>query len=182
MDDEDVICIACDRIGRLNTFGFQQHMLDNEHFVCMRMIKPMELYCSYCGDYRYFEEFDRMIGNKRPWSQTTISTHSGQREDVVDANGKKLSTTTYNYKGICNMGSTCFMSSVLQVLMRNPVIRSAFNGIEFENCIKNGNAETTTESSSATGNSLADETTSASTAASLPHGIPTEHSVFQFHT
>lgn len=72
-----------------------------EHFLAVDVIHK-ELFCFRCGDYQYHSSFDRLLGHLRPGKL------GGPR-------GGRVSPP-----GIVNMGSTCFMSSVLQLLMVSP--------------------------------------------------------------
>lgn len=127
--DHDIACVECGHTGDLRSYLFQRHLLDNQHFICLRLKHPVELYCSFCGDFRYSEKFDALIGAKRKLSLSTTATTTCSLGEVQR---NKLCLP----KGICNMGSTCFLGSVLQVFMRNSVVRYAFRDKSFDNCTK----------------------------------------------
>ena len=44
---------------------FLQHLIERNHYLCLRFKDPVELFCSYCGDFQYCKEFDNLIGKKR---------------------------------------------------------------------------------------------------------------------
>lgn len=78
-----------------------QHFQETNHslFIYSRESRN-ELYCSLCNDFQYDQLFDSLSTPLTTSKQTIINR-------VV---------------GMVNMGSTCFLSSVLQVLLFNPIL------------------------------------------------------------
>ena len=109
----DMICIECKLSGLSTDPKFRQHFLSNQHFVLARIKQPFELYCCHCADYQYSDFYDRLIGRKR----------AGRANSAVESlRSKKLIYDRPKPRAIVNMGSTCFMGSVLQVMINNSVI------------------------------------------------------------
>lgn len=102
----DTICIQCGLSGSFSDTKFRKHFLMEQHYVYVRIVQPIELYCCHCGDFQYSDYFDQLISRKRTRS-------------VVTADSQKLKKILIDRpqpRAIVNMGATCFMSSVLQVL------------------------------------------------------------------
>jgi Ubiquitin carboxyl-terminal hydrolase len=111
--DHDMICVECGLSGSFKDNTFRRHFLSHRHFVYARVKQPFELYCCHCGDYQYSDYFDHLIGRKR--LRKTLSTVESQRS-------KKIMVERPQPRAIVNMGATCFMGSVLQVMINNSVI------------------------------------------------------------
>ena len=109
----DMICVECKLSGLSTDPKFRQHFLSNQHFVLARIKHPFELYCCHCADYQYSDFYDQLIGRKR----------AGRANSAVESlRSKKLIYDRPKPRAIVNMGSTCFMGSVLQVMINNSVI------------------------------------------------------------
>lgn len=113
---DDSVCVKCDFVGELRSYEFQKHLLDYQHHLCVRIKQPIELYCSDCGDYQYNENFDIFIGKKR------LISNQLNDNPTMKSPAKKICQSV----GICNMGSTCFMGSVLQLIKHNVLIKRYF--------------------------------------------------------
>lgn len=111
--DHDMICVECGLSGYFKDNTFRRHFLSHQHFIYARVKQPFELYCCHCGDYQYSDYFDHLIGRKR--LRKTLSTLESQRS-------KKMMVERPQPRAIVNMGATCFMGSVLQVMINNSVI------------------------------------------------------------
>ena len=109
----DMMCIECLVSGCSHDMNFRQHFLTEQHYIFVRTVQPIELYCCHCGDYQYSKSFDDLIGRKR--------LRNGNNEQEIERL-KSLMLGRRAPRGIVNMGSTCFMGSVLQVLLNNPVV------------------------------------------------------------
>ena len=109
----DMMCIECRVSGSSQDLTFRQHFLTEQHYIFVRTVQPIELYCCHCGDYQYSKSFDELIGRKR--------LRNGNNEQEMERL-KSLMLGRRSPRGIVNMGSTCFMGSVLQVLLNNPVV------------------------------------------------------------
>lgn len=109
----DLMCIECHASGSSEDMKFRQHFLNEQHYILVRTISPIELYCCHCGDYQYSESFDDLVGRKR--------SKKGQNGKDMESL-KAMMLDRRQPRGIVNMGSTCFMGSVLQVLLNNPVV------------------------------------------------------------
>ena len=109
----DMICIECGQSGVSNDAKFRGHFLSHQHFLYARIQKPFELYCCHCGDYQYSDYFDQLIGRRR--DKRSLST-------VECRNSKRIMIDRPPPRAIVNMGATCFMGSVLQIMINNSVI------------------------------------------------------------
>lgn len=122
----DTICIDCGLSGSFSDAKFRKHFLMEQHYVYVRIIEPVELYCCHCGDFQYSDYFDQLISRKR--ARSTVTAESQKL--------KKILIDRPQPRAIVNMGATCFMSSVLQALINNSVVlfsrqmQQSKNGLE----------------------------------------------------
>jgi hypothetical protein len=107
-------CLDCDFVGSFKDSSLKRHLSAFDHHFAMRCNNPHELYCFKCQDFQFSSVFDRYCKKKR--SRSTLLQASMSKR-VGNGGGKYA-----QIKGLCNMGATCFMSSVLQVLMKNSVL------------------------------------------------------------
>lgn len=122
----------------------QSHTSDTNHNLYLRPgdASTVELYCGKCGDFQYSSLFDCSVGKKRDYSNCfnsepkAISTSNVQitSESTLTTNTandnknrfkRALRHRTKPSRGICNMGATCFMSVVLQIIFHMSLITSS---------------------------------------------------------
>jgi ubiquitin carboxyl-terminal hydrolase 22/27/51 len=106
-------CTRCSRLGSLTDIDFINHFDAMKHNVAVRVVAN-ELYCVTCRDYQYHSEFDRRLGKRRR------ATESSSERLVLPSRSPGL------LRGVVNMGNTCFLSSVLQVLLHSEILTRYF--------------------------------------------------------
>jgi hypothetical protein len=107
------LCSACKfHAPSIHDARLRDHANQYKHFVYIRNSLPSELYCFECRDFQFSSVFDRYQNRKRP------------KKHVEDDHQGGSVVHKRQIKGLCNMGATCYMSSVLQVLMNNLVLTS----------------------------------------------------------
>lgn len=110
------VCLQCDRVGSLEEIKLGGCVRER-HAGCVRFVFPFELYCLSCCDYQFSSKFDDLV------SRTRIGFLTNDRGSTnVSEQETQESVLPYITKGIINMGATCFMSSILQVLLHNPLV------------------------------------------------------------
>lgn len=107
-------CLECDLILDFKSPRLKEHLSSSGHNFALRVGSPHELYCFTCRDFQFSSLFDRFCKRKRSRS-SFLQVKSNKRGSC----GKGVSG---QMKGLCNMGATCFMSAVLQILMKNSVL------------------------------------------------------------
>ncbi|CAH2354769.1 ubiquitin carboxyl-terminal hydrolase 8 [[Candida] railenensis] len=128
------ICLQCPHVGCFNNMNHAyQHFKQNSHFFGIDSNIGL-LYCFMCGDYINDPQLEKirleMTQQKAQASTSSILPNSDPHYIAPDF---KAST---GLKGFVNLGSTCFMSCILQTFVHNPIIRNQFfnNDYHFFNC------------------------------------------------
>lgn len=114
-----VRCLECNLEGNLGDFDFERHFALSGHTHCVKLSDPKELYCWICGDYQYSDRFDKALHRVR--NPAILGTNHLKSRKLRKVSNSKVKIS----RGICNMGATCFMGAVLQVLLHNPLLISS---------------------------------------------------------
>lgn len=143
-------CEKCDHLGLVRVclncpfIGCQKHIKEHskeegkkQHNLSVDTSGEGMVYCSECDDYVVDDTFEAMtkaITNGGGAGSGSGGSGSG---GIGGGNVNKLPKVkgmgilppyqaTTGLRGFCNMGATCFMSVVLQVLIHNPLVRNFF--------------------------------------------------------
>ena len=129
------ICLQCPHVGCPNGANHAHvHFKQTQHFFAIDSSTGL-LYCFMCGDYINDPQLDQIrleTLHHRLAAPSLILTTSEAHQHYTMPSYR----ATTGLKGFVNLGSTCFMSCILQSFIHNPIIRNHFfnNDVHFFNC------------------------------------------------
>lgn len=154
--NNSMICLQCPHVGCcFNDYNHSySHYKSTKHMFSIDSSCGL-LYCFKCNDFINHPELEKI-------RLQIILGDDDNIENINDKNNKDMNNfIKQNYvdpgkiaikglKGFINLGATCFMSSILQTLIHNPLIKYQFfnNDLHYFNCekihnqfINNGNID-----------------------------------------
>ena len=126
------ICLQCPHVGCFTNNHAHSHYKLQQHLFAIDSGNGL-LFCFLCGEYVNHPRLEQ-IRSAELHNQPEPNNHYDSGEY---SNPKMIATT--GLKGFINLGATCFMSSVLQTLIHNPIIKNEYfnNDLHYLNCEKN---------------------------------------------
>lgn len=131
----NLICLQCPHVGCFSQHNHAYtHYKKNQHLFAIDSHNGL-LYCFLCGDYINDPKLEKI----RLEMLTGANVPSLMDHDLESNYSNPTSRATSGIKGFINLGSTCFMSCILQTLIHNPIVRYHFfnNDLHYFNCESN---------------------------------------------
>lgn len=137
------MCLQCPHVGCWHKHHFIKHAKLAGHIFGIDG-QLGYLFCFKCGDYTNDPQLEavrlNMIGNHNNELQPTDNQTEEDDEKLITEYSRPTTfKATTGLRGFVNMGSTCFMSSVLQTFIHNPIIREFFMTEGHMDCSKQKN-------------------------------------------
>ncbi|KAG7195028.1 uncharacterized protein KQ657_004141 [Scheffersomyces spartinae] len=145
-----MICLQCPHVGCLSLNHAKLHYQKINHLFAIDSSNGL-LFCFQCGDYVNHSELETIrrnelyrLAGKIDSDDDDNDNEEGEEnedsiEDVASHYKPPLAVAVNGLRGFINLGSTCFMSAILQTLVHNPIIKYQFfnNDVHFLNCESN---------------------------------------------
>lgn len=140
------VCLQCPNLGCYKNHA-HEHAREAGHIFAIDSHNGL-LFCFLCSNYTNHFDLNRIRLTcvaaclvTEPKNGITYGTEleTGPTSDFdlpIDGYTKPLGRAVHGLKGIVNLGSTCFMSCILQTMLHNPLVRYQFfnNDLHFFNC------------------------------------------------
>lgn len=112
-------CVECP--VSTNPKTLTKHLIESKHGFA---VTTKDVYCGYCGDLVYDPSFFFANSRKRKPSQLT-----DEDEAYIAANTLPKPCGRDGVRGLFNLGETCYMNSVLQMMVHNSLLGQYFLGM-----------------------------------------------------
>ena len=129
-------CLHCIFFGCYIKGHIQEHAKTKKHFLAVDLCYG-NILCFQCGDYVYDREL--LAVAKVQWSESAKSLSFGEfyraweptqmEAELLRKHPRRrrvVENTTIGLRGLINLGQTCFMNCIVQVLIHTPLLRDYF--------------------------------------------------------
>lgn len=121
------LCLQCGFSGCWSSSHFHDHSRQNGHIFGINASNQL-LFCFECMDYVVGIDYMKTPTTAKNWNQIEASTSI---PNVAQIDGMA---------GLVNMGSTCYMSSIIQCIIHNPYMIRYFMGQKHSNSCSSNSA------------------------------------------
>lgn len=112
-------CLQCPTTGGFGSLD--QHFSQSKHAFA---ISSKSIYCGRCNDLVYEPSIFGTISKKRKLNQP-----NDEDDSYMSSNTSQRPCGREGVRGLFNLGETCYMNAVLQMMVHNPILSSYFLGM-----------------------------------------------------
>ncbi|KAE8450049.1 hypothetical protein EG329_007188 [Mollisiaceae sp. DMI_Dod_QoI] len=142
------LCLQCDAI--IPEERVESHSREKKHRICMFVeSRNGNVFCNMCRDF-VFDPTMEAYRTRKVDTGSFVNPRKRKPDQHVDLfqettirEASKQSCNTTSVRGMWNMGSTCYMTVILESLVHNPLIRNFYlgEGHKSTTCLKSQNNE-----------------------------------------
>lgn len=133
--NNNLICLQCPNVGcQINNHSYNHYKL-NQHMFAIDSDNGL-IYCFKCNSYIIETSLNQIRTDVLSTLDPNYVKDSLDEEDIYDHYETPNLVSVKGLKGFINFGSTCFISSVLQTFIHNPMLKKEFfnNDDHYFNC------------------------------------------------
>lgn len=114
-------CISCSTTGSFPTLD--KHFTKTKHEFA---VSSKSIYCGKCNDLVYDPAF---LALTNPKKRKLAESSTDEDDSYLTANTSQRPCGRAGVRGLFNLGETCYMNAVLQMMVHNPLLSSYFLGM-----------------------------------------------------